>query len=179
MNEKEKVIDWIISGMNYNDGINLLVELTKKVDIGMYIGRERSMASKLAYEICKAAKVADHVTWKDFIKEMKVIKVETFVLPATLEPFISRLLKVNFDELELPDALSLIVGLKIEPVPESLNEMKDVLIVFMDSLKVAAEDDSNKLSGDIFYLTGTKLPEIVAGEEDKLRICLLYTSDAA
>jgi len=70
MNEKEKVIDWIKSGMNYNSGINLLVELVKKVDVSMYIGRERSMASKLAYEICKAAKVADHVTWKDFIQNV-------------------------------------------------------------------------------------------------------------
>jgi hypothetical protein len=113
MNEKEKVIDWITSGMNYNDGINLLVELVKKVDISMYIGRERSMASKLAYEICKAAKVADHVTWKDFIR----------------------------------------------------NVMESPLIV---KLPVEGEDELNELTNDG---SGTKLPEAVAGEEGKLRIC--------
>lgn len=111
MNEKEKVIDWIKSGMNYNQGIDLLVELSKKVDIGFYIGRERSQAGKLAYEICKAAKVADHVTWKDFIHDVMA------------SPII----------VELP-----------------------------------VEGEENELTGDG---TGTKLPEVVAGEESKLRIC--------
>ena len=111
MNEKEKVIYWIKSGMNYNDGINLLVELSKKVDIGMYIGRERSMASKLAYEICKAAKVADHVTWQNFIRDV----MESPIM------------------VELP-----------------------------------VEGEENELTGDGI---GTKLPEVVDGEEGKLRIC--------
>ena len=113
MNEKEKVIDWIKSGMNYNDGINLLVELVKKADVGMYIGRERSMASKLAYEICKAAKVADHVTWKDFIRDV----------------------------------------------------MASRIIV---KLPVDGENEEKEITGDG---SGTKLPEAVAGEEGKLRIC--------
>lgn len=109
--EKDKVIDWIKSGMNYNDGINLLVEISKKADVGFYIGRERSFADKLAYEICKAAKVADHITWRDFIRDV----------------------------------------------------MESPLII-----KLPVEGEENELTGDG---TGTKLHDVVVGEENKLKIC--------
>ena len=67
-----KVINWIRSGMDYAEGIGLLVELTNKQMISdQFNGREKSMADKLAYEICKAAKLADHVSWKDFIRKVK------------------------------------------------------------------------------------------------------------
>lgn len=96
--EKAKVINWIVSGMNYNDGINLLVEISKKADVGFYIGRERSFADKLAYEICKAAKVADHVTWKDFIRDVK----ESPLLPVEGE---DNELTGDGSGIKLPDAL--------------------------------------------------------------------------
>jgi hypothetical protein len=67
-----KVINWIRFGMDYNKGIELLVELTQKAMFSdQFTGREKSMAGKLAYEICKAAKLADHITWNDFIRKVK------------------------------------------------------------------------------------------------------------
>ena len=36
-----------------------------------FTGREKSMTGKLAYEICKASKLTDHVSWKDFILKVK------------------------------------------------------------------------------------------------------------
>ncbi|MCX6237437.1 MAG: hypothetical protein NTY07_07765 [Bacteroidia bacterium] len=51
---QNKVIDWIRSGMDYNEGIGLLVELTRKqLYSDQFTGREKSMADKLAYEIYK------------------------------------------------------------------------------------------------------------------------------
>ena len=35
------------------------------------------MSGKLAYEICKAAKVADHITWKRFIQSAKAVTLDT------------------------------------------------------------------------------------------------------
>ena len=169
MNEKEKVIDWIKSGMNYNDGIDLLVELSKKVDIGFYIGRERSQASKLAYEICKAAKVADHVTWQDFIRDvMESPLMVELPVEGGINPFFRQLLNVDFDVLEYDDALTLMVGLQIEPVPESLDEIREALWIFRNNYAVADANELNELTNDG---RGTKLPDAVAREEGKLRIC--------
>ncbi len=73
MNENQlKVIGWIRSGMNYNVGLNLLVELThKQTFINLFSGKDKALADKLAYEICKAAMLANHITWKDFIQKVK------------------------------------------------------------------------------------------------------------
>lgn len=69
---QNKVIDWIKSGMEYDEGIGLLVELTRKpMYSDQFTGREKSMADKLAYEICKAALVADFTDWKAFIQNVK------------------------------------------------------------------------------------------------------------
>jgi len=68
-----KVIGWIRSGMDYAEGIGLLVELTQKQKYSdQFTGREKSMSGKLAYEICKAAKLADHISWKDFIRKILI-----------------------------------------------------------------------------------------------------------
>ena len=67
-----RVTDWIRSGMDYNEGIKLLGELTHIQGFtDQFYGRERYMSNKLAYEICKAAQVADHVTWKEYIENVK------------------------------------------------------------------------------------------------------------
>lgn len=72
MENKEKVIGWIRSGMDYNEGIALLVEIThREYYFNQFTGSMRSMALKLAYEICKAAGVADVRTWKKFIQDAK------------------------------------------------------------------------------------------------------------
>jgi hypothetical protein len=69
---QNKVIDWIRSGMDYNEGIGLLVDLTRKpIYSDQFTGREKSMTDKLAYEICKAAMVADYTNWKAFIQKVK------------------------------------------------------------------------------------------------------------
>ena len=73
MNDSQlKVIVWIRSGMNYNAGLNLLVELThKQTFFNLFSGKDKALADKLAYEICKAAMLANHITWKDFIRKVK------------------------------------------------------------------------------------------------------------
>jgi len=73
MNDNQlKVIGWIRSGMDYNAGLNLLVELThKQTFLNLFSGKDKTLADKLAYEICKAAMLANHITWKDFIRKVK------------------------------------------------------------------------------------------------------------
>jgi len=73
MNDNQlKVIGWIRSGMDYNAGLNLLVELThKQTFFNLFSGKDKALADKLAYEICKAAMLANHITWKDFIRKVK------------------------------------------------------------------------------------------------------------
>jgi len=69
---KLKVVAWIKSGMNYNDGVTLLIELTNKQTYSaMFIGREQTMKNKLPYEICKASQLADFTNWKVFIQKIK------------------------------------------------------------------------------------------------------------
>ena len=69
---KLKVVAWIKSGMNYNDGVNLLIELTNKQSYSaMFTGREPNMKNKLPYEICKASQLADFTNWKVFIQKIK------------------------------------------------------------------------------------------------------------
>ena len=73
MNDNQlKVIGWIRSGMDYNAGLNLLIELThKQTFFNFFSGKDKALADKLAYEICKAAMLANHITWKDFIQKVK------------------------------------------------------------------------------------------------------------
>ena len=73
MNDNQlKVIGWIRSGMDYNAGLNLLVELThKQTFFNLFSGKDKALADKLAYEICKAAMLANYITWKDFIQKVK------------------------------------------------------------------------------------------------------------
>ena len=67
-----KVLNWIRSGMEYTSGVDLLVELTRKQTYyNLFTGKDITLANKLAYEICKAAMLADHITWKDFIREVQ------------------------------------------------------------------------------------------------------------
>lgn len=69
---KDKVVGWIRSGMDYNEGISLLVEITRKqMYFDQLTGRERSMADKLAYELLKASQLADFTNWRQFIEETK------------------------------------------------------------------------------------------------------------
>ena len=72
MENSDKVITWIQSGMHYNMGIELLVEISgKKQFVSLFSGPERNQAPKLAYEICKASGLADVRTWKQFIHRVK------------------------------------------------------------------------------------------------------------
>lgn len=55
--------------MNYNEGIGLLTGFSGKGGYNrMFAGKERSMKDKLAYEICKSARVANHTNWRKFIR---------------------------------------------------------------------------------------------------------------
>ena len=72
-----KVISWIKSGMDYTEGVDLLVKITRKQTFyNLFTGKDIAFADKLAYEICKAALLADHVTWKDFIRDVQNGKFE-------------------------------------------------------------------------------------------------------
>ena len=65
---KIKLISWIRSGMNYLDGISLIMELSgRKGFQNQFIGKENRMKDKLTYEICKAAKVADFSNWRNYV----------------------------------------------------------------------------------------------------------------
>jgi len=69
-----KAINWIKSGMEYASGVDLLVELTRKQKFyNLFTGKDKSLPDKLAYEICKAAVLANHVTWKAFIREVQSV----------------------------------------------------------------------------------------------------------
>ena len=71
-NERDIVISWIRSGMEYYEGLEILVSLTAKPQLrGQFNGGMKHMSGKLAYEICKAAKVADIRTWKKFIQDVR------------------------------------------------------------------------------------------------------------
>ena len=72
MSNRDKVIYWIQTGMDYNKGVELLVEISgKKQFISQFNGSSRSLVPKLAYEICKASGLADVRTWKQFIDLVK------------------------------------------------------------------------------------------------------------
>jgi len=82
MSNREKVIDWIRAGMNYNQGVSLLIEITHKPSFqNQFSGNPKHLASKLAYEICKASAVADLKTWKDFIDQHKIQPGANFESP--------------------------------------------------------------------------------------------------
>ena len=52
--------------------MDLLVELTRKQTFyNLFTGKDKSLPNKLDHEICKAALLADHVTWKDFIRNVQ------------------------------------------------------------------------------------------------------------
>ena len=73
MNDNQlKVIRWIRSGMDFNSGLSLLVEMTnKQMYYNLFSGKDKALAEKLAYEICKAALLANHITWKNFIRKVR------------------------------------------------------------------------------------------------------------
>jgi len=100
MNDNQlKVIGWIRSGMDYNAGLNLLIELThKQTFFNLFSGKDKSLADKLAYEICKAAMLANHITWKDFIQKVKEEEVIEIVGK-------SGELLTDFPDLKLPEII--------------------------------------------------------------------------
>ena len=53
---KEKVLQWIQSGCNFNQGLNILAEIGKNKQLPRILaGNEKRNAGKLFYELCKAA----------------------------------------------------------------------------------------------------------------------------
>ena len=63
-----KLINWIRSGMNYLDGISLILEFSARKGFQhQFIGKENRMKDKLTYELCKAAKVANFSNWRNYI----------------------------------------------------------------------------------------------------------------
>src|SRR5665647_3760293 len=115
---KLKVVAWIKSGMNYNDGVTLLIELTNKQSYSaMFMGREQTMKNKLPYEICKASQLADFTNWKVFIQKIKNASpsaTSQFISPA--EKKLAQHYSRSFDASKVELSVS---------VPDSLEEVDD------------------------------------------------------
>jgi len=115
---KLKVVAWIKSGMNYNDGVTLLIELTNKQSYSaMFMGREPTMKNKLPYEICKASQLADFTNWKVFIQKIKNSSpsaASQFISPA--EKKLAQHYSRSFDATKVELAVS---------IPSSLEEVDD------------------------------------------------------
>ncbi len=96
-----KVISWIKSGMNYTIGVDLLVELTRKQSFyNLFTGKNKSLPDKLAYEICKAAMLANHVTWKDFIQKVKMENATEISAKTEIEEYKPMVLDAEFTKTE-------------------------------------------------------------------------------
>jgi len=68
---KIKVIDWIKSSMNYNEGVSLVIELSGRQGLlSQFAGKENKLKDKLAYELCKVAGLANHTNWKLLIENI-------------------------------------------------------------------------------------------------------------
>ncbi len=115
---KLKVVAWIKSGMNYNDGVTLLIELTNKQSYSaMFMGREPTMKNKLPYEICKASQLADFTNWKVFIQKIKNASPSAttqFISPQ--EKKLAQHYSRSFDASKVELAVS---------IPNSLEELDD------------------------------------------------------
>jgi len=87
MTNKETVTEWVRNGMDYNQGIALLVQVTgQKYYSGMFVGKQRTMGDKLAYELLKNSGVATLANWKDFIAEIQGSQFVSCEKRAKLQP---------------------------------------------------------------------------------------------
>ena len=78
---KVKVIDWIKSGMNYNEGVSLVIKLSGRPGLlSQFAGKENKLKDKLAYELCKVAGLANHTNWKILIENVNDYGSEDFEL---------------------------------------------------------------------------------------------------
>ena len=76
---KIKVIDWIKSGMNYNEGVTLVCKLSGRQGLlAQFAGKENKQKDKLAYELCKVAGLANHTNWKLLIENVNYYGSEDF-----------------------------------------------------------------------------------------------------
>ena len=76
---KVKVIDWIKSGMNYNEGISLVIKFSGRQGLlSQFAGKENKLKDKLAYELCKVAGLANHTNWKLLIENANYYGSEDF-----------------------------------------------------------------------------------------------------
>lgn len=86
--KNQKVIDWFSGGMNYNDGIKLLVSITGRPNVvHTFSGYENSLSGKLCYEILKASKMADIRNWKQVAAALKSGQpIETQIQSVKVQP---------------------------------------------------------------------------------------------
>jgi len=76
---KVKVIDWIKSGMNYTEGVSLVIKLSGRQGLlSQFAGKENKLKDKLAYELCKVAGLANHTNWRLFIENVDYYGSEDF-----------------------------------------------------------------------------------------------------
>jgi len=101
---KIKVIDWIKSGMNYQEGISLVIKLSGRQGLlSQFAGKENKLKDKLAYELCKVASLANHTNWRLFIENVDFYGSEDFDQqfksnPIRLTPKRSREIETTFCE---------------------------------------------------------------------------------
>ncbi len=78
---KIKVIDWIKSGMNYNDGVSMVIKFSGRQGLlRQFAGKENKLKDKLTYELCKVAGLANHTNWKLLIENIDYYGSEDFDL---------------------------------------------------------------------------------------------------
>jgi hypothetical protein len=120
-NHKIKVIVWIKSGMNYSEGIALLVEITRKQFYSrMFLGRENTLKNKLAYEICKASQLADFTNWKIFISKIKNAPSDSILSVTSAEAKLAAHYSKMFDK---SDDLSIALPSDIKDLIDTKNSV--------------------------------------------------------
>ena len=98
IDNRNKLIEWIHEGMDFNQGINLLEEFSGKPFFrSFFTGKEKTKSRKLSYEICKASGVAGLNNWEDFI--LRAQKGEISVKPTQSVPKVKEIVR-PFDKMK-------------------------------------------------------------------------------
>ena len=76
---KVKVINWIKSGMNYEEGVSMIIKLSGRQGfLNQFKGKENKLKDKLVYELCKVSKLGNHKDWKKIIENVENYGSQTF-----------------------------------------------------------------------------------------------------
>lgn len=151
MKNLQKVTQWITDGMDYAQGVNLLVSLSGKNSFyNQFNGNKVRLAPKLAYEICKASGLADVKTWKSFIAsvrgEGKLLSEDPEGGPVNIDPLHELLSKGEAGEECSPEGPSALEALDREYPPIIRRVIHEYAAAFQERSKL--------------HTTMTEMPEV-------------------